>query len=107
MCIVLPKYTCKGQIPHQLMLKQIPTLRYLRRSGCVAQQTRPKNVDKFSVRAQQKFFVVLTSTGALLLNIASGLIKPALNVVFTESKIYEHFFGWGGGGGVLANPDIT
>ena len=89
----LPKSACNFQILHAMLYNELPKLRFLRRFGCVAHVTLPKKVGKFSDRAICKFFDGLTSNSALLLNVATGSIKAASNVFFTESQVYGHFYG--------------
>ena len=89
----LPKVACNGQIPHYLVHQTTPTLKYLRRFGCVVHVTLPKQVGKFSDRVLRKYFIGLTSNGALLLDVSTGDVKPASNVTFTESQVYGHHYG--------------
>ena len=89
----LPKAACNDQIPHTMVYKRLPPLKFLKRFGCVVHQTLPKKVGKFSDKSLRKFFVGLTSNSSLLLDVSTGHITPASNVIFTESQVYGHHYG--------------
>lgn len=89
---MIPRENWNGQMPYYLVFDHHPTYKFLCRFGCLAYLTLPKKVGKFSDRAMRKFFLGLTNSGAILLDMVTGQIKTAANVHYVESQVYGNFY---------------